>query len=150
MFCSYSFVFVDMDSYNVHGDVVDQQSLQDSFYNYSDYDCDSYESDTDDISYESDNDTDVNHLDSFYIIYNLSNEFHLDYIYRDDSSDGNSSYNNSDSYDDSLDLANIDCTFRRRRYQGVFFLCFFREYSFVCFFCWENRFRVNYYKTTTH
>ena len=101
---------MDMDYYYDHGDFDDQQSLQDFYDSFSDYDCDSYERDTDDISYESDNDTDVDHLDSFHVIYNLSSEFHLDDMYHDTSSDGNSSYYDSDLYDDSVDLVNNDCS----------------------------------------
>ena len=103
---------MDMDSYYDHGDFDDHQSLQDFYDSFSDYDYDSYERDTDDISYESDNDTDVDHLDSFHVIYNLSSEFHRADMYGDNSSDGNSSYRDCDSccdsYDDSDDLVNND------------------------------------------
>ena len=104
-----------MDYYHDHGDFDDQRSLQDFYDSFSVYDYDSYESEIDDISYESDNDTDVDHLDSFHVIYNLSSEFHLDDIYRDNSADGNSSYSDCDSYDDSEDLVNIDCSGRSGR-----------------------------------
>ena len=104
-----------MDSYYDHGDFDDERSLQDFYDSFSVYDYDSYESEIDDISYESDNDKDVDHLNSFHVIYNLSSEFHLDDIYRDNSADGNSSYSDCDSYDDSEDLVNIDCSGRSGR-----------------------------------
>ena len=101
-----------MDYYHDHGDFDDQRSLQDFYDSFSVYDYDSYESEIDDISYESDNDTDVDHLESFHVIYNLRSEFHLDDIYSDNCSDGNSSYNDSGSYDDSVDLVNNECSGR--------------------------------------
>ena len=57
-----------MDTYFDHGDFYDQQSLQDCYDSFSDYDYDLYDRDTDCcISYyETDNDTDAYHLDSCY------------------------------------------------------------------------------------
>ena len=52
------------------------------------------------------------HLEPFHVIYNLSSEFHLDDIYSENCSDGNSSYNDSYSYDDSLDFVNYNCSGR--------------------------------------